>query len=63
LRGAGPVGRFGEKRPAYRSLMDKAEGTRQLDKSRHKSEDIKTYIKEIGWEGVVWIHLAQDRDK
>jgi len=31
-------------------------------KSRHRWEDnIKMYLKEIGWEGMDWIFLAQDR--
>jgi hypothetical protein len=30
----------------------------------HSSEDnIRMYLKEIGWKDVNWIHLAQDRDK
>jgi len=33
-------------------------------KTRYRWEDnIKTGRKEIGWEGVDWINLAQDRDK
>ena len=33
-------------------------------KTRYRWEDnIKTGLKEIGWEGVDWIKLAQDRDK
>jgi hypothetical protein len=26
-------------------------------------DNIKIYLKEIEWEGVHWIHLAQDRDQ
>jgi hypothetical protein len=26
-------------------------------------ENIRMYLREIGWEGVGWIHLAQDRDQ
>jgi hypothetical protein len=25
--------------------------------------DIRMYLKETGWEGMDWIHLAQDRDQ
>jgi hypothetical protein len=25
--------------------------------------DIRIDLREVGWEGVEWIHLAQDRDK
>jgi hypothetical protein len=27
-----------------------------------KEDGIKMDLREIGWEGVEWIHLAQDRD-
>jgi hypothetical protein len=34
-----------------------------VGRSRHRWEDnIKIDLKEIGWDGVVWIHLTQDRD-
>jgi hypothetical protein len=26
-------------------------------------DNIRVDVKEIGWEGVEWIHLAQDRDQ
>jgi hypothetical protein len=26
-------------------------------------ENIKIYLEEIGWGGVNWLHLAQDRDQ
>jgi hypothetical protein len=26
-------------------------------------DDIRMDIREVGWEGVDWIHLAQDRDQ
>jgi hypothetical protein len=33
-------------------------------KTRHKWEDnIRMDLRERGWEGVDWIHLAQDRDQ
>jgi hypothetical protein len=25
-------------------------------------DNIRMYLREIGWEGVDWIHVAQDRD-
>ena len=42
--------------------MGKPNGKRPLDgfKNRWK-DDIKMYFKEVGWEGVDWIYLAQDR--
>jgi hypothetical protein len=44
-------------------LVGKPEGKRALRRLRHRWEDgIKMDLTEIGWEGVEWIHLAQDRD-
>jgi hypothetical protein len=38
-------------------------GRDKLGRPRHRWEDnIRVDLKEIGWEGVDWIHLAQDRD-
>jgi hypothetical protein len=28
---------------------------------RHRWDDIKMDLREVGWEGVDWIHLTQDR--
>jgi len=45
-------------------LIGIPEGKRPLGRTRHRWEDnIKMYLTEIGWEGVDWIHLAQDRDQ
>jgi hypothetical protein len=58
------VARMGEGRNLYRVLVGKREGKRQLGRPRHRCEDgIKTDLREIGWVGVEWIHLAQDRDR
>jgi hypothetical protein len=44
-------------------LFGKPEGKRPLGRSRHRWEDnIRLDLREVGWEGVDWIHLAQDRD-
>jgi hypothetical protein len=41
----------------------KPEGKRPLGKPRHRWVDnIKIDLIEIGWDGVDWIDLAQDRD-
>jgi hypothetical protein len=59
-RWAGHVARMGKKRNAYRLLV----GKRPLRRSRHKwVNNIKMDLLEIGWGGVDWIGLAQDRDK
>jgi hypothetical protein len=55
---------WGEKRNAYRILVGKPEGKRPLGRLRHRWEDnIKTDLREIGWGGMDWIDLAQDRDQ
>jgi hypothetical protein len=37
---------------------------RPLGRPRHRWEiNIAMDLEEIGWEGVDWIHLAQDRDR
>jgi hypothetical protein len=54
----------GEKRNAYRTLVGKTECKRPLGRSRHRWVDnIKMDLREIGWDGVNWIDLAQDRNQ
>jgi hypothetical protein len=44
--------------------MGKPEGKRPHERPRHRWDDeIKIELREIGWEGVEWIHLAQDMDR
>jgi hypothetical protein len=53
-----------EKRNAYRLLVGKPEGKTPLGRPRCRWVDnIKMYLLEIGWGGLDWIGLAQDRDK
>jgi hypothetical protein len=53
-----------EKRNAYRLLVGKPEVNRPLERPRRRWVDNnKMDILEIGWSGVDWIGLAQDRDK
>jgi hypothetical protein len=60
MKWAGHVARMGEKRNAYRLL----EGKRPLRRPRRRWVDnIKIDLLKIGWGGVDWIDLAQDRDK
>jgi hypothetical protein len=55
---------MGEKRSAYRLLLGKPEGKRPLGRPRRRCvHNIKMDLLEIGWGGVDWIGLAQDRDK
>jgi hypothetical protein len=54
----------GETRDAYRILMGEPEGKRPLGRPRRRwVDDIKMDIREIGWDGMDWIELAQDRDQ
>jgi hypothetical protein len=44
--------------------VGKPEGKRPLGRSRRRwVGNIKMYLLEIGWGGVDWIGLAQDKDK
>jgi hypothetical protein len=53
-----------EKRNTYRILVGKLEGKRPLGRPRHRWEDnIKLDLRKIGWGGMDWIDLAQDRDQ
>jgi hypothetical protein len=46
-------------RNAYKILVGKSEGKKPLGRLRHIWVDnIKINLKEIGWEGVDWMHLA-----
>jgi hypothetical protein len=54
----------GEKRNAYRILVGRPEGKTPLGRPRHRREDnIKIDLREIGWGGMEWVHLAQDSDQ
>jgi hypothetical protein len=64
MRWAGRVARMGEKRNPYRILVGRPEGKRSLGRGRHRWVDnIKIDLREIGWDGMDWIDLAQDRDQ
>jgi hypothetical protein len=44
--------------------VGKPEGKRPLGRSRRRWVDnIKMDLKEIGWDGMGWIDLAEDRDR
>jgi hypothetical protein len=64
MRWAGHVASMGEKSDAYRILVGRLEGRRPLGRPRRRWEDnIKMDIREVGWEDMNWIELAQDRDR
>jgi hypothetical protein len=55
---------MGERRGAYRALVGKPEGRRPLGRPRRRWEDnIKIDLREVGWGGMDWINVAQDRDR
>jgi hypothetical protein len=64
IKEAGHVARMGSKRNAYKVSVGKPEGKIQLGKLARRWEDNnKMDRREIGWGGMNWIDLAQDRDR
>jgi hypothetical protein len=44
-------------------MVEKTEGKRPLGRPIcRREDDIKMYLREIGWVGVDWIDLTQDMD-
>ncbi|KAJ4426496.1 hypothetical protein ANN_27310, partial [Periplaneta americana] len=63
LRWAGLVARMGESRNAYRVLVGRPEGKRRLGRPRRRWEDnIKMYLREVGYDDRDWINLAQEQE-
>jgi hypothetical protein len=56
---------MGEKRSAtYRIFVGNPDGKRPLGRPRRRWVDnIEMDLREIGWDGMDWIHVAQDRDQ
>jgi len=55
---------MGESRGVYRILVGKPEGKRPLGRPRPRwEENIKINLEDLGYGGVDWIELAQDRDR
>jgi hypothetical protein len=53
--------RADEKMNSYRILVQRLEGKRPLERPRCRWVDnIKMDIREIGWDGMDWIDLAQN---
>jgi hypothetical protein len=58
------VAQMGDKRNAYRLLVEKSEKKRPLGRPRHKwVNNIRMDLGEVEWGDVDWIYLAQDRHK
>jgi hypothetical protein len=54
----------GEERNAYKILVGKPEGKRPLRRPRHRwADNIEMDLTEIGWNGMDWIDVAEDRDQ
>jgi hypothetical protein len=64
MRWEGHAARMGEMKNAYNILIGRHEGKRPLGRHRRRLEHNNIMdLREIGWESVDWIHLAQDRDQ
>jgi len=64
MRWAGHVARMGEARGVYRVLVGKPKEKRPLGRPRRRWVDnIRKDLQEVGCGYVVWIGLAQDRDR
>jgi hypothetical protein len=51
-------------RNAHSILIGKPEGKRPFRRHRHRWEDnIRMVLRGIGWQGMDWIHVVQDRDQ
>jgi hypothetical protein len=55
---------MGEKMNAYRILVGESEGKRPMGRPRRRWVDSITMdLREIGWGGMDWTDLAQDRER
>jgi hypothetical protein len=55
---------MGEERKVNKVLVGKPKGKRPLGRPRRRWEDgIRMYLREIGFGGVDWIRLAEERDR
>jgi hypothetical protein len=55
---------MGEGRGAYRVLLGRREGRRPLGRPKRRWENnIKMDFQEVGWGGMDWIDVIQNRDR
>jgi hypothetical protein len=59
MRWAVHVARMGRMRKGYKILVGKPEGRHR----RRWEGNVRMDLREMGWEGANWIHLAQDSDQ
>jgi hypothetical protein len=58
------IARMGQMRNSYNSLVGKPEGRRPVGRpTRRREDNIRMYHREMGWEGLDRMHLAQDTDQ
>jgi hypothetical protein len=56
-------GTYGERRGAYEVLVGKLEGRTPLGKPKRRCENnIKMDLRDVGWGGMDWIDLAENRE-
>jgi len=64
MRWAGYVACMGERRGAYRILVGKPEGNRQLGRPRLRwMDNIEMDLQRVSWEGMDWTDLSQNRGR
>jgi hypothetical protein len=64
MRWAGHVACTNMKWNVYRVFVGKPEGKKPLGRPSCRQEDsVKMDLKELGWTGMNWNHLVQDRDQ
>jgi hypothetical protein len=64
MRWVGHVARMGERKNVYKLLVGKPGGRRPLGRPRcRRLNNIRMDLVEMGWDGVDWISLAEDRDR
>jgi hypothetical protein len=55
---------MGDRRGANRALVQRSDRKNSHGRLTHRWEDnIKMDIQKVGWGGMDWINLAQDRDR
>jgi hypothetical protein len=54
---------MGEMRNAYEILVGKPERKIPPGPRRRWEDNIRMNLREVGWEDVEWMHVAQDRDQ